>query len=163
MNRIVQSLVVTILVCSGALQASAGVIFVGSWQVDQGPIWTTNPATYTGQEAAALLFGGSPTDYFISTIDNNVANIDHMAWYSVWGEFDGAKYSENYKLDLGQPGYNDPSGLNTAISAYVWDSAIGASYTNFAFRVTTPEPSGGMIFAIASLGACWYRRRSVNC
>ncbi len=59
--------------------------FVGSWEVDQGPYWNTSPPpiAYSGVDAAALLFGGSPSDYVISTVDNNPANINRLAWVSV--------------------------------------------------------------------------------
>ncbi len=66
--------------------------FVGSWEVDQGPSWSTVPTAYSGLTAAALLFGGSPSDYVISTIDNDPANIDGLAWVSTWGgACDGAQ------------------------------------------------------------------------
>jgi hypothetical protein len=164
LSRVVRALAALVLVMGGALQASAGVIFVGSWEVDDGPFWETNPATYTGQEAAAFLFGGSPTDYVISTIDATVANIDNMAWHSIWGVPDGTKFAQDFKIDWGAPGYNDPTGINnSASSAFVQDNAIGADFTNYAFRVdrvnAVPEPSAFAIFAISSLGACLVRRR----
>ena len=34
---------------------------------------------------AALLFGGLPTDYLISSVEINLANINNSAWYSTWG------------------------------------------------------------------------------
>ena len=64
---------------------SANNSFVGSWQVDAGPSWTTLPTAYSGLTAAALLFGGSASDYFISTVNNNSANINHLTWVSTWG------------------------------------------------------------------------------
>ena len=59
--------------------------YVGSWQVDQGDLWSGSSIAYTGQEAAALIFGGSASDYAISTVDNLIANIDHLTWVSTWG------------------------------------------------------------------------------
>ncbi len=54
--------------------ANAALTFVGAWQVDQGPTWfgspPDGPLAYTGQEAAALLFGGNASDYSISTVSN---------------------------------------------------------------------------------------------
>jgi hypothetical protein len=59
--------------------------FVGSWEVDQGPSWTTVPTAYSGQGAAALLFGGSAGDYTISSLDNIFADADHLSWVSTYG------------------------------------------------------------------------------
>src|SRR4051794_37159356 len=66
-------------------RADAALQFVGQWQVDQGPNWMTNPPVYSGQEAAALLFGGLPADYTISTLGLNPNVVDSQAWYSIWG------------------------------------------------------------------------------
>lgn len=56
--------------------------FVGSWRVDHGPIWSSMPISYSGLDTAALLFGGAPTDYFISTVDAVAAHADRQAWAS---------------------------------------------------------------------------------
>lgn len=160
-----------LLLSAVALSAIAGTAnaatYVGSFQVDQGPNWTTNPTVYSAAEAAALLFGGIASDYDISTVDSNVANINNMGWYSTWGVSGGQMYNEDYKLDLGAPGYNDPSGTGTAISAYVDDNAIGARYTNFVFRVDNAVPeSATWMMMIAGFGlagtAMRYRRRKTG-
>jgi len=69
--------------------ANAALVYVGSWDVSSGPSWSgsppNGPLAYTGQEAAALLFGGNASDYQISTIDNLVANINNKAWYDTIG------------------------------------------------------------------------------
>jgi hypothetical protein len=48
-----------------------------------GPFWTSSPPegplAYTGKEAAALLFGGSASDYVISTAGTDVGSINHSA------------------------------------------------------------------------------------
>ena len=63
--------------------------YVGSWRVSDGPSWSgtppNGPLAYTGQEAAALLFGGSASDYRISTVDSNPLNIDDKAYYDIIG------------------------------------------------------------------------------
>ena len=106
-----------IVVCQGGLP-----VYVGSYLVSDGPNWGTNPPVYTAQEAAALIFGGNAADYSIS-IDANTTDpntITHTAWTDSWG--DGfAAYPENYSYDQGAPGYNDPGGYGSAISAYVND------------------------------------------
>lgn len=100
--------------------------YVGSFQVNDGPSWTTNPPVYSGVEAAALIFGGSPSDYAISTNSNTIdpSTITHTAWVSIWGIPNCHEVAENYSLDLGAPGYNDPGGDNTATSAYVNDNCF---------------------------------------
>ena len=138
--------------------------YVGSFRVDQGANWTTNPTVYSAAEAAALLFGGVASDYDVSTVDNNVANINNMGWYSTWGISGGQMYNEDFKLDLGAPGYNAPGGTNSAISAYVNDNAIGEQFTNYVFRVDNAVPeSATWMMMIAGFGlagtAMRYRRR----
>ena len=65
--------------------ANAALMFVGYWDVadTNAPIWSDTPPdgplAYTGQEAAAFLFGGSASEYSISTVDETVVNINNMA------------------------------------------------------------------------------------
>ena len=162
-NILMAAVAVTSLSLAG--QASAAT-FVGSWTVDQGPNWTTVPASYTGQEAAALLFGGVASDYVISTIDNLEANIDNLAWVSTWGgacggSFPcGTKIAENLETSTG--------GLYATFgdtSAYVQDWAIGSQYRNFAFRVdAVPEPAtwAMMLIGFGAIGMAMRRRRTVR-
>lgn len=141
--------------------------YVGSWHVSDGPNWTTNPAVYSGQEAAAYLFGGSASEYAISTISSNPSDINFSAFLDGWAD---AQYLYNpqpqdWKLDMGLPGYNDPSGIATAYSAFVQDHSYGENpFINFAFRVDNaapvPEP-GTFAMLAAGLGglAIWRKRR----
>ncbi len=157
-----------------ALPAQAATVFVGSWTVDQGPNWLAppnGPLAYTGQEAAALLFGGSASDYAISTVDNLVANINNMAWYSILGVENGSALAENYSNKyLGQfygptSGYTLGDRTNSA-SAYVFDNASGSQYTNYAFRIdnapAVPEPTTWilMLAGFGAVGAAMRRRTS---
>ena len=50
--------------------------YLGSYAVDDGPDYVTEPHSYTGQQAAALLFGGSASDYAISTIGSDPGDIN---------------------------------------------------------------------------------------
>jgi hypothetical protein len=122
--------------------------YVGSWQVDQGANWQTVPLQYSGQSAAAWIFGGVASGYAISTIDDNAANVNHMAWYSTWGgacsgPFPcGTQYAEGLTNGTLYKHWGD-------ISAYTEDWARGAHYTNYAFLVTvTPEPASAGLMAL---------------
>ena len=146
--------------------AQAAYTFVGSWQVDQGPSWTVVPPAYTGQDAAALLFGGSASSYSISTIGSSTATVDHLAWVSVWfaGSFPdcsgfpcGRKVSESAVTSTA--GLYKNAGDE---SAYVRDWAVGARFTNYAFTGTAvPEPAvwALMIGGFGLVGSALRRRR----
>jgi hypothetical protein len=143
----------------GAATAQATPTFVGSWQVDQGPYWGDQPTAYSGQEAAALLFGGSASDYSVSTISADPNDIDYMSWVSViyvgWDKVaqDFVQATTGLYLTLGDT------------SAYVWDNAQGAQFTNFAFRndVQVPEPWTIVLVGLGlGVTAFLARRRYVN-
>lgn len=158
-----KALITTAMLVASTI-ANAMPVYVGSYQVDQGPNWTTNPTVYSATEAAALLFGGVASDYDISTVDLNPLNINNMGWYTIWGVGGGTMFAEDYKLDLGAPGYNSPGGGNTAISAYTWDNAQGPQYTNYVFRVgqdnTVPEPASLAMIGLGLAGLGAMRRRN---
>ena len=125
------------------LPAAAAPVYIGSFEVDDGPNWTTNPAVYSAREAAALIFGGSPTDYYISVDSSlNPLSITMTGWYTTWGIGGGQIYNQDFKLVTGS-GYNDPGGTGTAISAYTKDNAVGSDYTNYVWRADAdvPEPA----------------------
>jgi hypothetical protein len=140
--------------CFAATPANA-LTYVGSWEVGQSgaPIWSdgqfspNGPLAYTGQEAAALLFGGIASDYRISTVPD-IASINDSAWYSVWGAR-GQIFADDYVSKyLGQY-YGPQSGGDGTASAYVIDNCgpmfvPGACGTNYAFRVPGPLPILGI-------------------
>ena len=151
--------------------ARASYIYVGSWIVGEGPNFISNPPVYSGQSAAAFLFGGNPSDYAISTIDNNPANINNLTFLDGWGD---TQYlvnpaAENFSLQTGT-GYNQ----YPAFSAYVLDhtcgnrysnpsdpcQGFGTQYVNYAFRDdAVPEPSTLGLIGLGLLGLGAMRRR----
>lgn len=164
-------LLTAVALCAMSTSANAATyVYAGSWSVGDGPGWTTNPRVYTGQQAAALLFGGVDTDYVISTVDSLVANINFRAHVDGWGDtqylFGASSAAQNFSLDTGGGGYNSAPGFRSAYSAYVQDhSGAGNEGTrNFAFRNidgAVPEPAtwAMMMLGFAAIGGAMRRRR----
>ncbi len=158
-----------------SLSASAVTVYLGSWQVDEGPEWESQPLSYTGQQAAVLLFSSvtgdtNPTHYDISTVDSTLANINYSAWYSVIGYPGGTVFAQDYVAPSSSQGlgyyysgsYGSWSGNgDDAASAYVRDNADGPTYTNYAFYkgAVIPEPSTyAMVMAGLALAVVAVRR-----
>lgn len=167
-----------------AIEATASVTYtyVGSWDVSDGPIWFSNPVVYTGQEAAAFIFGGNAADYVISTVSSNVGDINFSTWLDGWGDeftygLNGNPAPQNYSLDLTGLGYNGCGGgqaiaqggfrlddcNGSAYSAYVRDHFQQGQFINYAFTVAAvPVPAGGLLLitALGGLGFAFRRRRA---
>ncbi|MBE0638135.1 MAG: hypothetical protein IH598_06435 [Bacteroidales bacterium] len=116
--------------------------YIGFFDGLDGPYYWTNPPCYTGQEAAALLFGGVPSDYAISTNSStDPSTITFTAWMVTWGIPGWAEYAQDYKLDIGNVGYDDPGVTGSATSAYIWDNPPPpGSSINYVWRVSGGAP-----------------------
>jgi gliding motility-associated-like protein len=128
-----------VITLSNFLLNAQSYVFVGSYAVNEGPEWGSNPPVYSAQEAAALIFGGSPSDYAIS-IDPSTSDpgtITFTAWYDGWGVADQI-YAHDFKRDDDPTGYALPGGGNTAISAYVSDHAM--TQRNYVWRIACDPP-----------------------
>jgi|CXWL01.1.fsa_nt_gi hypothetical protein len=162
-----------------ASSANAMPVFVDSWYVGEGPVWTSNPDVLNAQETAALLFGGNPLDYVISTISDQVSDINNMAFVDGWGDdqFLLTPVAQNFSLDTGAPGYDDPTDVDfSSYSAYVLDHSCFNRYSNpgegcldtqigrnYAFRVAAqvPEPATIVLLMIGLVGAGFLRHRQL--
>jgi hypothetical protein len=131
--------------------------YVGSWEVDQGVSWTTAPPAYSGQQAAALLFGGTPSQYVTTTVFGEPTNED--AWVSTWGGACGGGFpcgtivADNSVVNHG--------GLYLTWgdqSTYVDDWAVGSQYTNYAY-ISSPEPLSATLLGFGLIGLAGLRRK----
>jgi hypothetical protein len=147
------SVALSVLSTLPAVSAQA-ITFAGSWHVGDGPNWPTAPQVYSALDAAALLFGGSATDYAISTISSDSNTINHLAFVDGYGDpqYLNNPASESFSGSL--PTYSTYG----AYSAYVHDNScfnrygnLGQScdssdtHVNYAFRLdaqaqSVPEP-----------------------
>lgn len=143
--------------------------YAGSWQVDDGPFWTISPPNgplaYTGQEAAAHLFGGSASHYVVSTVDNDPAHINFSAWYSIIGYAGGHMLADDYSnkylgLYYGPTSDYPSQSPLAAASAYIDDNAGGSTFTNYAFLASgVPEPATWAMLLIGFGGIGFVLRR----
>jgi hypothetical protein len=138
-----------------------------------GPVWTSNPPVYSGVETAALLFGGTASEYAISTVDSNPADINFKTWLDGWADdytyaISGNPAPDTYSLDTGGGGYNSNPGYQSAYSAYVADHFNPAwglqnpAFVNYAFQATAPELATWVMMGLgfAALGFVGYRAKT---
>jgi hypothetical protein len=98
---------------------------IGSYSVVGGPLWTSDPPTYSCVEACALIFGGSSSDYGCSTTPYR---LDHRAFLSGWGDDSActAPLADTYDLNT----HYDCGSVGCSYSAYVQDHC-DANVTNY--------------------------------
>lgn len=152
------------VMCFAAASADAVTyVYVGKWAPQDGPNWTTNPLAYSGVGAAAMLFGGSATDYAISTVDENPANIDFQAHYEMIGIGSFVFAHDYFRGVEGVTRYQDVYIFDPAVDTVsTWVNDFGNGNYNYAFRIGfVPEPAtwAMMIAGFGLVGASLRRRR----
>ena len=169
MNKVIQSFALLVLVSITSLSVNAtSLTYIGNWNVYDGPFWATQPFAYTGQEAAALLFGGDAVDYAISTRGDDENQVNFLAWYDVIG-IGKNLFAQDYSNKYLDQFYGPTSGftqdlLSNAASTYVRDNTFGLGAINYAFRVeqvnAVPLPAAAWLFGSAALGFFGLRRKN---
>ena len=155
-------------VLSAGAIASTSPLFAGSWNLYSGPYYAAPelPPLYTGQQAAAALFGGNPGDYVISTAGRDVAAIDYLAWYDESG-FAPHVFAQDYTHDGGAPGLYDAwHDASAMVMDHYYQGSAPYPYVNYAFRISAadavadvPEPLSVGLLGAGLLGMALVRRR----
>jgi len=170
MKLIKPSIFLGLVACAlgaGAI-ASASPLFAGSWDLYSGPYYAAPelPPLYTGQQAAAFLFGGNADDYVISTVGSDAADIDYRAWYDLSG-FAPAIFAHDYTHDGGIPGQYDAwFDASALVMDHFYQGDGPYPYVNYAFRVSdevadVPEPMSVGLLGAGLLGMGLALRRRV--
>jgi len=94
---------------------------VGSFNVNSGPSWVSNPPTYTCKEACALLYGGNAGEYACSTIPGLINGLAFLSGYAD-GTFCNAPQDDDFKVN----NFYNCGQFGCAYSAFVQDNCFNS-------------------------------------
>ena len=131
------------LISSSAFAATY--TYVGRWQIQEGPLWFTAGLGQTnGREAAAIKFGGSASDYVISTVSSDLTAINFKAYYVGWGV--GRTLLDDNRASTG---LYDCGSIGCSYSAWVSDRRVDEF--NYAFLVNLGPSSSDTQSSLTTL------------
>lgn len=169
------------LLWSSISMATPTYTYIGSFNVYDGPTYSWDaepPSAYSARQAAALIFGGSYTDYAISVVDSrDPLTITRTAWldtaYSdVTSTNQMSLAGQDYRGLVGKYGDEGVYSAWVCDHAYCADGSGASStgwedvnYTNYVWRIAQvfdmPEPSSLVLLltGFSMLGLVRVRRR----
>ena len=102
---------------------------IGSYDVNSGPAWGSNPPTYTCKEACAKLYGGSSSDYACSTVGGSINGLAFLSGYAD-ETFCTVPQDDDFKVNTS---YNCGQ-FGCSYSAFVQDNCYNGTSINYCWK-----------------------------
>ena len=102
---------------------------IGSYDVNSGPAWGSNPPTYTCKEACAKLYGGSFSDYACSTVGGAINGLAFLSGYAD-ETFCTVPQDDDFKVNTSY----DCGQFGCSYSAFVQDNCYNGTSINYCWK-----------------------------